>query len=101
MARVATPEDEARSGELRRLVHAALDHLPFRYGEALEMRYIDGVSVPEIAARLKLSYKAAESVLSRSRAAFRRAFAGLAPRLRRLAPEGAGAGGPGEGGSGS
>ncbi len=89
MARVATPEDEARGRELQRLVHAALDHLPFRYGEALEMRYVDGLPVPEIAARLELTYKATESVLSRARAAFRSTFAALAPRLSRLLPGGA------------
>ena len=61
--------------QLGQLVHATLDHLPGRYGEALEWRYIEGLSVPEIAERLDLGYKATESVLSRARKAFRDGFA--------------------------
>jgi RNA polymerase sigma-70 factor (ECF subfamily) len=68
------PEQGLRRRELVRLVHAALDQLPARYGEALELRYLDGLSVAEIAARLKVGYKAAESVLSRARTAFRAGF---------------------------
>lgn len=70
----ADPEDRLLSREARRLVHAVLDHMPGQYGTALELRYLQGCSVPEIATRLQLSYKAAESVLSRARRAFREAF---------------------------
>lgn len=71
------PEDDLRRSELKRLVHAALDHLPPRYGEALELRYLEGLAVPEIARRLGLGYKATESVLSRARLGFRQVFDGL------------------------
>ena len=64
--------------ETRRLVHVVLDGLPPRYAAALEWKYIDGSSVQEIADRLQLSLKAAESVLTRAREAFRRSFAVLA-----------------------
>ena len=47
---------------------------PSRYGDALEWKYIDGLSVVEIAERLTLAPKAAESLLTRARAAFRDAF---------------------------
>jgi RNA polymerase sigma-70 factor (ECF subfamily) len=61
-------------GETARIVQLVLDRLPARYGDALEWKYIDGLSVAEIATRLGLSAKAAESTLTRARAAFRDAF---------------------------
>jgi RNA polymerase sigma-70 factor (ECF subfamily) len=67
----AGAEDVLRRGELRRLVHATLDALPARYGDALELRYLQELPVPEVARRLGLPYKATESLLSRARAAFR------------------------------
>ena len=70
---LVTPEAELRRHEVARLVQATLDHLPGRYGDALEWRYIEGLSVDEIAGRLNLGYKAAESLLSRARQAFREA----------------------------
>jgi RNA polymerase sigma-70 factor (ECF subfamily) len=60
--------------EVARLVQVVLDRLPSRYGDALEWKYIDGLSVAEIAERLGLGTKAAESVLTRARGAFRDAF---------------------------
>ena len=67
------PEMLARRGELTRLIQATLDSLPGRYGDVLEWKYVDGLSVEEIAARLTVSTKAAESVLTRARNAFREA----------------------------
>ena len=55
-----------------------LDGLPARYGDALEWKYVEGLPVVEIAARLAVSPKAAESLLTRAREAFRDAFATLA-----------------------
>lgn len=72
------PESVAGRRELSRLVQVALDHLPSRYARALEWRYIDGLTVTEIADRLGLGYKAAESTLSRAREAFREGFTALA-----------------------
>jgi RNA polymerase sigma-70 factor, ECF subfamily len=73
------PEGELRRQELSRLVQATLDHLPHRYGEALEWRYIEGATVGEVADRLGVGYKAAESLLTRARQAFRDGFALVAP----------------------
>ena len=56
------------------LVRRALDHLPPRYADALEWKYIDEIPVQELAVRLGIGVKAAESVLTRARAAFRDAF---------------------------
>ena len=71
-------DDDAEAMLLRKevgvLVHLTLDCLPDRYGDILEWKYIQGLSVTEIAARLGVGYKAAESLLSRARAAFRDGF---------------------------
>lgn len=74
-----SPEEALRRRQLIDRVHATLDHLPRHYGEALEMRYMDALPVREVAARLKLGYKAAEAVLARARAAFRKGFGALSP----------------------
>ncbi len=71
------PEQALRRKEIARFVHLTLDRLPVRYADALEWKYIDGLSVKEIAVRLDLSPKATESVLTRARAAFRDGFATL------------------------
>jgi RNA polymerase sigma-70 factor (ECF subfamily) len=63
--------------EIGRLVQVALDQLPTHYGDALEWKYLEGLSVKEIAVRLQLSPKAAESLLTRAREAFRDCFATL------------------------
>lgn len=70
----AKPENVLRRRETARLVQVVLDRLPFRYGDALEWKYIDGLSVVEIAERLDVTPKAAESMLTRARNAFRDAF---------------------------
>ena len=56
------------------IVQRVLDHLPPRYAAALEWKYIDELSVQEIAGRLGVGLKAAESLLTRARRAFRDAF---------------------------
>jgi RNA polymerase sigma-70 factor, ECF subfamily len=68
------PSAQLDRRDLARLVQATLDHLPRRYGDALEWRYIEGLSVTEIGTRLGLGYKATESLLSRARQAFKEGF---------------------------
>jgi RNA polymerase sigma-70 factor (ECF subfamily) len=68
------PEAALRRRELSALVQLTLDHLPGRYGDVLEWKYMQGLSVDEIAARLGVGYKAAESLLTRARAQFRQMF---------------------------
>jgi RNA polymerase sigma-70 factor (ECF subfamily) len=70
----SNPETQRFGEELGRFVQTALDHLPGRYGDILEWKYVDGLSVQEIAARLNLSTIAAQSTLQRARGAFREAF---------------------------
>ncbi len=69
------PDEELRRRELARLVQVTLDRLPPRYGDALEWKYLLGLSVQEIADRMGTSVKAAESLLTRARGAFRDGFA--------------------------
>jgi len=71
------PEGILRRREVAHFVQVTLDHLPPRYGDALEWKYIHGLSVKEIAELLGVGPKAAESLLSRARAAFRDGFAAL------------------------
>jgi RNA polymerase sigma-70 factor (ECF subfamily) len=71
------PEKAVDRAEIGRLVQVALDQLPRHYGNALEWKYLEGMPVREIASRLELSAKAAESLLTRARDAFRDAFGAL------------------------
>jgi RNA polymerase sigma-70 factor, ECF subfamily len=68
------PELVARRSEVSRLVQVILDRLPTRYGDALEWKYVEGLSVEEIAARMGLQHGAAQSLLQRARLAFREMF---------------------------
>jgi RNA polymerase sigma-70 factor (ECF subfamily) len=65
------PLHGADRAELAGLVHAVLDRLPSRYGEALEWKYVEGRSVEEISQRLGIGPTAAQSLLARARIAFR------------------------------
>ena len=69
--------------EVARLVHVTLDRLPPRYADALEWKYVDGLSVDAIAGRMGTSPKAAESVLTRAREAFRDLFTTLRGEMER------------------
>jgi len=71
------PDRELQRQELARRIHEALDLLPAHYGRALSWKYIEGLPVDEIATRLGLGLKAAESLLVRARQAFRDGFATL------------------------
>lgn len=71
------PHTGAWQRDIRRLVQATLDHLPSHYGDVLEWKYVDGLQVREIAERLELGTKAAESLLTRARNAFRSAISAM------------------------
>ena len=68
------PQEQTDGTDTAELVHAALDRLPPAYARAMEWRYLDGLEVADVAQRLALTYKAAESLLSRARSAFREAY---------------------------
>jgi RNA polymerase sigma factor (sigma-70 family) len=64
--------------ETSQMVNATMAQLPPHYQEALQAKYVHGLSVREVALLLQASEKAAESVLSRARTAFRSTFLALA-----------------------
>jgi RNA polymerase sigma-70 factor (ECF subfamily) len=68
------PEEQYGAGQVGRLVRAVLDRLPARYGDALEWKYVEGLSVEEIGERLGIGATAAQSLLARARVAFRDAI---------------------------
>ncbi|MCZ6586293.1 MAG: sigma-70 family RNA polymerase sigma factor [Gammaproteobacteria bacterium] len=69
------PENTLWRQDIMRLIQATLDNLPGHYGDVLEWKYVDGLSVKEIANQLGVGPKAAESLLTRARTAFREAIA--------------------------
>ncbi len=73
-AGIEGPEEAARRKEIAHWVHVVLDRLPPHYGQALEWKYLEGLPVKEIARRLEVGPKAAESLLTRARVAFRDGF---------------------------
>ena len=54
--------------------HAALRRLPLQQRLALTLRYLDGLSVPEVAAQLGRTVHGTETLLVRARAALRRVY---------------------------
>jgi len=65
------PAQQYSQAEVRQLVRTVLDRLPPRYGDALEMKYVEGLSVDEIGVELGIGTTAAQSLLARARVAFR------------------------------
>src|SRR5687767_2300545 len=70
-----SPETALDSRRLAERVQITLDYLPDRYGDVLEWKYLQGLSVNQIAERLASTPKAVESMLTRARQAFREGFA--------------------------
>jgi RNA polymerase sigma-70 factor (ECF subfamily) len=69
------PDEIVSQQAVRLRVVEILGQLPPDYRTALVARYVDGHSVEEVARLLDKNYKAAESILSRAREAFRAALA--------------------------
>jgi len=65
------PDRAADRVETILIIQAVLDALPPVYGDLLEWKYVDGLSILELAERLGRSPKAIESLLTRAREAFR------------------------------
>lgn len=73
-AEAVEARDDLAGVELRHAVVTALGRLPRDQRSALILRYVDGLSVPEIAEWLERSVHATESLLARGREGFRRAY---------------------------
>src|SRR5262245_6643416 len=65
------PDQTTRRQELVALVQVALDQLPARYADALELRYVLGLSAREMGAKMQIGEEAVQSLLARARRAFR------------------------------
>ncbi len=68
------PDEVLARKETQLLVHEALMELPSRHRKALILKYLENCRVAEIARRLGQSEKAIESLLTRSRDAFKTMF---------------------------
>ncbi|HEY8490880.1 MAG TPA: RNA polymerase sigma factor [Dehalococcoidia bacterium] len=73
-------EERLAARQRRDEVTETLRRLPARYQQALILKYLDGRSTREVAAALEVSTAAAESVISRARAAFRQQYAAVRER---------------------
>lgn len=71
------PQQNLVNQQITRLVRVVLDYLPRHYGQVLEWKYIEGRTVKDIAGYLGVAPKAAESVLTRARNAFKEGFSSL------------------------
>jgi RNA polymerase sigma-70 factor (ECF subfamily) len=65
------PEVAAQHSQLAATIQTALDQLPGRYAEALQLKYLDGLSSKDIAGRFGIGDDAAQSLLARARRSFR------------------------------
>ncbi|MCA9207409.1 MAG: sigma-70 family RNA polymerase sigma factor [Planctomycetales bacterium] len=74
-------EDVLRCEETRQMVNATMSQLPSHYREALELKYVAGHSVRQIATARAMTEKAVESLLTRARQAFRETFLTLSQSL--------------------
>jgi RNA polymerase sigma-70 factor, ECF subfamily len=80
VAREPLPEQVFERRETAELVGATLSSLTPEYRRALLEKYVDGLSVQEIALRSAKTPKATESTLTRARIAFAKVFELLAKR---------------------
>ncbi|MCL4384068.1 sigma-70 family RNA polymerase sigma factor [Patescibacteria group bacterium] len=65
------PEEESLKEELKEEIKGVMQDLGEGYRELLRLKYIDRLSMKQIALRLKLTVKAVESKLMRAKKAFR------------------------------
>ena len=78
------PDNSLAGDQRRQAIQALLDHLPGNYGQVLEAKYVEGLSMREIAERLDTTPKAVESILSRARLAFKEHFAAIDHELKEI-----------------
>lgn len=69
------PELAYQELEMKRRILKTFKNLSEGYLQILRLKYVEGLSVKEIAFRLSISVKAVESRLSRARVAFRKEYA--------------------------
>ncbi len=74
---IASHQEAVEADLIRHLVHLSLECLPHDYASALELKYLAGYSVQEIARKLDRTVLATQSLLARARAAFARRYRDL------------------------
>lgn len=74
VSRALEPDAAMMRREYERRVKQTLELILPHYREILELKYMDGLSVREIAGKLGMSFKACESALTRARRAFEVAY---------------------------
>lgn len=67
-----TPDEKLEKEELRKEVRKVLAALSEGYREILRLKYLEGLTVSQIAQKLKTSFKAVESRLTRARETFKK-----------------------------
>lgn len=67
-------DEEIDKKELKVKITKVLDGLPNDYRLILRLKYIEGIKIKEISAKLKMNFKATESLLFRARKSFIKVF---------------------------
>ncbi len=67
-------DEEIDKKELQTKISKVIDSLPNDYQIILRLRYIDGIRIKEISEKLRLNFKATESLLFRARKSFIKVF---------------------------
>ena len=67
-------DEEIDKRELRERIKKILESLPNDYRVILRLKYIEGIKIKEIADKLKMNFKATESLLFRARKSFIKVF---------------------------
>lgn len=78
------PEPAAEYSQRQHAVQLILDHLPGQYGTLLEWKYIESLSVEEMAERLETTAVAVQSKLARARAAFAQQYESLSKEMQQV-----------------
>jgi len=71
---IISPEEELDATLVKEKIHAVLGRLLPRHRQILMLKYLDGLSVAEIARHLTMTFKSVESQLFRARKAFAEYF---------------------------
>lgn len=74
--KVVFVDEEIDKNELKAKISKVIGLLPNDYSLVLRLKYIEGIKMKEIAKRLKLNFKATESLLFRARKSFVKVFNG-------------------------
>jgi len=75
-----TLDDDERIA-IEQVVQLTLDYLPEKYSRLLEWKYLEGLTVEEIAGRMNTGMVAVQSLLARARRAFRESYRDIAAEL--------------------